>query len=63
MSERFKAIEGSDGHDCCFDATVIDTTKPVMIAGRHYKDKLETVCECTTMEDAVMIALALNLRA
>ena len=58
---RYKAIEGSQlGHGCCFDATVIDTDKPVMLGGKHYDNQYDVVCECVDMETAKKIAAALN---
>lgn len=51
---RFKVVEGSESKHCCFDATVVDTTKP------WSADRYEPVCECFESEDAKMIADALN---
>jgi hypothetical protein len=31
-----------------------------MIAGKHYKDQYEIVCECFDEEDAVLVRDALN---
>lgn len=48
---RYEVVEGSEtGHDCCFGATVIDTT----ITYSNW------VCECSNKEDADMICEALN---
>lgn len=42
----------------------MDTTKPVIIGGKHYEDgggkHYETVCECFSMEDAELVCRALN---
>lgn len=51
--------------DCCFDATVVDTTKPEIIGGQRYKGidgqlYYEIVCECFSLEDAQLICDALN---
>ena len=56
MSERYKAVKGSESGHCCFDATVVDTQTPhPLFAREHYY-----VCECFDMEDAQKIADALN---
>jgi len=50
---RYISVVGSQtGHDCCFAATVIDTTKP--------DDGTNHVCECFDKQDADMICEALN---
>lgn len=46
---HYIVIEGSKSGHCCFDFTVVDTTK-----------KNESVCECFDREDAELIAEALN---
>lgn len=56
MSERYKAVEGSESAHCCFEATVVDTQTPhPMFAGNH-----DWVCECYDMEAAQKIASAMN---
>jgi hypothetical protein len=57
---RYRVVEGSQSAHCCFVATVIDTTKPVLIGGKHYNGQYEPVCECFEQEDAQTIADALN---
>lgn len=62
---RYQIFNGSKSAHCCFDATVIDTTKPEIIGGQHYRDSdgrlhYETVCECFSMKDAQLICDALN---
>lgn len=52
---RFKVIDGSQSAHCCFEATVVDTTKPGWGAGRY-----EPVCECFERADAEKIAAALS---
>lgn len=60
MDKRYKVVPGSQSRHCCFEATVVDTTKPVMINDEHYNGEFEPVCECFWPEDAEMIANALN---
>ena len=62
---RYQIFNGSKSAHCCFDATVVDTTKPEIIGGQHYKGSdgqlhYETVCECFSLEDAQLICDALN---
>lgn len=62
---RYKAIEGSQmGHGCCFDATVVDTERQEMYKGEPWprggEPQYEAVCECPGMEEATLIATALN---
>lgn len=60
MVERYKVIEGSQGGDLNVEACVVDTRRPVMVAGAHYQGQFEPVCSCIDREDAVTIAKALN---
>lgn len=60
QSRRFQVVEGSQTHHCCFSATVIDMTVPVMIGGEHYNNQYQEVCECFDEADAEKIAAALN---
>ena len=55
MSERYKAVKGSESGHCCFDATVVDTQTPHPTFPEH-----DWVCECFDMETAQKIADALN---
>lgn len=57
---RYKVVEGSQSAHCCFEATVVDTTKPVMIGGKQYKDQFDAVCECFDYSEAERIAQAMN---
>lgn len=62
---RYKVFNGSKSAHCCFEATVMDTTKPEIIGGEHYAGSdgqlhYETVCECFNLEDAQLICDALN---
>lgn len=64
---RFVVVEGSQSAHCCFDYTVVDTQRPVIIHGKQYIDsrsglpQFESLCECMNREDADAIASALNL--
>lgn len=60
MADRFIVVGGSQSAHCCFDATVVDTTKPVMYGSEHYKNQFEEVCECFDVDNANKIAAALN---
>lgn len=61
---RFQVREESQSGHCCFEATVVDTDKPDMLRGEHYAPdgvpRYEPVCECFDMDEARMIADALN---
>lgn len=46
---RYIVIEGSKSGHCCFNFTVVDTTRDD-----------ESVCECFDREDAELIVKALN---
>jgi len=58
--DRYKVVDGSQSVHCCFSATVVDTTRPLMIGGEQWKDEFVQVCECLDREDAELIATALN---
>jgi hypothetical protein len=64
--ERYKVVDGSLSAHCCFEATVVDTQKPVMLGGVPYirdgEPRFESVCECFEVEDAELICAALNAR-
>lgn len=61
---RYIIYEGSKSEHCCFEVTVMDSTKPEIVGGEHYEDEYgkhyETVCECFSMEDDLLICEALN---
>lgn len=62
---RYAVYSGSMSMHCCFKATVVDTTKPEVIDGKHFQGKdgqyhYEAVCECLEREDAQRICAALN---
>jgi len=58
---RFYVLNGSISAHCCFDASVCDRTRPVMIGGEHYKGQHHQLCECFDREEAEQIRLALEL--
>jgi hypothetical protein len=53
-NERFQVVDGSDSGHCCFEVSVIDTSRPKN--GRLS----QCVCECLEEEDAKLIARLLN---
>ena len=62
---RYAIYNGSQSAHCCFYATVVDTTKPEMIHGEHYRGidgqlHYEAVCECFSQEAAELVCKALN---
>jgi hypothetical protein len=56
-------VNGSQSCHCCFEFTVVDKTKPVMINGEHYENRFEPLCECFDQDEAEQIADALNRTA
>lgn len=70
---RYKIVDGSESAHCCFNATVVDTAKPMFFPGsgkpitRYNGDQeeqcCETICECFTMADAELVCRALNALA
>lgn len=63
---RYAIYNGSITAHCCFKFTVVDTTKPEIIDGKHYSDEggphYEAVCECFTRESAELVCAALNAK-
>lgn len=63
---RYQLREGSESGHCCFNYTIVDTTKPVLSSqGKPFVDSrgrawFETVCECFDEESAQKILRALN---
>lgn len=51
--KRYEVKEGSESAHCCFEASVIDTSKKKLTDGY-------IVCECFSPEDAERICDALN---
>jgi hypothetical protein len=60
LMDRYKVVKGSQSAHCCFEATVVDTSRPVMIGGEHYEGQYEPICECFEERDAAVIVGALN---
>lgn len=57
---RYKVVLGSQSAHCCFEATVVDTTKPTMIGRKHYKGQYDSICECFCEQEAETVCRALN---
>lgn len=62
---RYAIHDGSQSGSGFFEATVVDTTKPEIVNGKHYQGRdgqyhYESVCECFDREDAKRICDALN---
>lgn len=62
---RYMIYDGSQSGHCCFNFTIIDTSKPVMIGGEQYINnsgrlQYKEVCECLDEESAKHICQALN---
>lgn len=55
MSARYEVREGSQTAHCCFEFTVVDTTRP-----RSYRGHCHVMCECFDREEADTICSALN---
>lgn len=51
---RYKVVNESQSNHCCFQATVVDTTK------YSSPGQFKEVCECFEEEDAKRICEALN---
>lgn len=64
MRERYRIIQKSKSGHCCFQVTVVDTTRPEMVGGKQFEYdgelQYESVCECFDAQDAYWIAAALN---
>lgn len=64
MSNRFQVVDGSQSGHCCFEHTVIDTSRPVVYHGVPFVDdgqqRYTSVCECFGRTEADMIAASLN---
>lgn len=56
-NKRFIVLNGSESAHCCFEFTVIDTSKGKEDYGDYWK---ETVCETFEKKHAIMICDALN---
>lgn len=53
MGDRYVIESGSQSNHCCFECTVVDTHKSNF-------GRFEAICECFSLEDAELIARALN---
>lgn len=64
LADRYIIMNGSISGHCCFEFSVLDTTKPEIIGGKHYEDDkgkhYEAVCECFDEESAILICNSLN---
>lgn len=58
---RFKVVDGSQTAHCCFEATVVDTNKPIVHGDYKPEGRYEPVCECFEKADAEAVCAALNL--
>lgn len=64
---RYQVYSGSQSGPCCFDSTVVDTSKPEFVYGEHYTDRegrlcYEIVCACSNRDAAQLICDALNTK-
>jgi uracil DNA glycosylase len=59
-NKRYQVVKGSQSAHCCFEATIVDTTKPVVIGGKPYPNQYEEMCECFETHHAKLICDALN---
>lgn len=64
----YQVYKGSQSGHCCFEATVVDTTKPQILGGKHYQDssgqyQYDAICECFGVDDAQRICDAMNKAA
>lgn len=62
---RYEVIPESNSGHCCFDASVVDTTRPLLIGGIQLKDgcgnlRHKAICECFDVADAERICTLLN---
>ena len=57
---KYAIVNGSQSAHCCFDYTVVDTTRPYMIGGKQYDGRFESICECFDEEQAQLVCDALN---
>ena len=57
---RYQIVSGSQSGHCCFEYTVVDTLKPLIICGCQYEGQFEVVCETFELEEATLVCDALN---
>lgn len=65
MKTRYIIHHHSQSGHCCFEYTVLDSTKPEMISDEHYRNtdgflQYEAVCETFDLETATLVRDALN---
>lgn len=60
MKERYKIVEGSESAHCCFDVTIVDTSRPESLTKEVSTPYYYNMAECFYKEDAVLIVNALN---
>ena len=65
---RYAIREGSQSCHCCFEYTVVDTNKPLILGDEQYigedgHPEFESVCEYFDEQDAKLICDALNKAA
>lgn len=60
VENQYKVINKSESGHCCFEYTVVDTSKPYMVNGQHLNSKFEPMCECFEEEQAELICKVLN---
>ncbi len=58
--KRYKLVHGSQSAHCCFEFTVVDTTRPFLIHGKQYEGQFEALCETFDYDSARSIVDALN---
>ncbi|WP_156912302.1 hypothetical protein [Roseibium algicola] len=70
MADRYQVRNCSVSAHCCFEATVVDTHIPElngdgkhMDLGHDYGPEYRSICETFSVEDAEIVASALNLLA
>lgn len=61
-SPRYRVLPESE-HQCCWDASVVDVTKPTMFTDGHFRNRgflsYDSICE-GTLDECVRIAEAMN---
>jgi len=58
-TNRYKLIDGSQSSHCCFEFTIVDTTKPIANLNKELV-YYEEVCETFDRQSAELILNALN---
>lgn len=60
MSKRYKVIEESLSGHCCFDFTIIDSSRKEVMNDGSITDDDFRMCECFERAEADLICNALN---